>query len=55
MSNQLHAPATLSSKKESPEYPFDRWLGVFQSQFGYCGEEETVLRKFIPIFQMTSL
>jgi hypothetical protein len=26
----------LHSQRKSPKYPFNRWFGVFQSQFGYC-------------------
>jgi len=48
-------PQPLYPQKKSPKHPFDRWLGVFQTQFACCGEENTVLRKFIPAFQMTIL
>jgi len=30
-------------------------VGCVPEPVGNCGEEKTVLRKFIPVFQMTSL
>jgi len=39
VSDQLHAPATSSPRKE-PQYLLDRRLGGPQSHFGHSGKEK---------------
>jgi hypothetical protein len=40
VSDQLHVPAALPARKESPWYPLDRRLGGPQSRSGHSGGEE---------------